>query len=138
MDGFINFFLHFFFIATFTVLIVISFLILRPFRIHRTRMYSTIALKLSYLLYLIVFILLVYLVLFYSDIPVSEEPWADTLIMKLSYVVILVSFFVPNIAIMLRRKVSKFRHEYNIFFTIVNILLSLALIITIRFFPIRL
>lgn len=137
MDGFINFFLHFFFITTFTVLIVISFLILRPFRVHRTRMYSTIALKMSYLLYLIVFILLVYLVLFYSDIPASEEPWADQLVMKLSYAIILISFFVPNIAIMLRRKVKKFRHEYNIFFTIMNILISLALAFTIRFFPIR-
>ncbi len=135
MSGFLNFFLHFIFLATFVFLIVVSFIILRPFRVHRTRMASTMALKLSYLAYLIVFITLVYLILFFSEIPSEDEPWADDLIMKLNYIVIVISFFIPNLAIMLRRKVKKMRKQYNIFFTIVNIVIAIALLFVIRFFP---
>ena len=135
MNGFLNFFLHFIFIATFVFLIVVSFIILRPFRVHRTRMVSTMALKLSYLAYLIIFITLVYLILFFSDIPLEDEHWADDLVMKLNYIVIVVSFFVPNLAIMLRRRVKKMRRQYNIFFTAINILIAIALLFVIRFFP---
>ncbi len=134
MNGFINFFLHFVFIATFVFLIIVSFIILRPFRIHRTRMASTMALKLSYLLYLAVFISLIYLVLFFSEIP-EEEAIADDLMMKLSYIIIVISFFIPNLAIMLRRKVKKLRQQYNVFFTAVNVFIVLALLFVIRYFP---
>jgi len=137
MSGFLNFFLHFIFIATFVVLVVVSFIILRPFRIHRTRMYSTVALKLSYLLYLIVFITLVYLILFFSELPEEDEPWTDDLLMKLNYAIIIISFFVPNIAIMFRRRVKKMRQQYNVIFTTVNVLITIALIFVIRLFPLR-
>lgn len=134
MSGFINFFLHFVFIATFVFLIIVSFIILRPFRVHRTRRTSTIALKLSYLLYLIVFISLIYLILFFSEIP-EEELMIDDWLMKIIYIIIVISFFIPNLAIMLRRKVKKLRQQYNIFFTIVNVLIVIALLFVIRFFP---
>ena len=55
MNGFLNFLLHLIFIATFVFLYVVSIIILRPFRKHRKRPVSTIALKMSYLLYLAVF-----------------------------------------------------------------------------------
>lgn len=135
MSGFINFFLHFVFIAIFVFLIIVSFIILRPFRIHRTRMVSTLALKLSYLLYLVVFIALVYLILFFSVIPEEEELLTDDWIMNLCYAIIVISFFVPNLAIMLRRKVKKLRQQYNVFFTVVNVFIVLALLFVIKYFP---
>ena len=137
MNGFLNFFLHFIFIATFVFLIVVSFILLRPFRAHSTRRISTMALKLSYLLYLIVFILLVYLILFFSEMPEEDEPWADDWLMRLCYIVIIISFFIPNLAIMLRRKVKKMRQEYNVIFTVINVMITLALLFVIRCFPLR-
>ncbi|MGC9341215.1 MAG: hypothetical protein ACP5E3_00795, partial [Bacteroidales bacterium] len=100
MNGFLNFFLHFIFIATFIFLIVVSFILLRPFRVHSTRRVSTMALKLSYLVYLIIFITLVYMVLFFSEIPGEDEAWADDWMMKICYIIIIISFFIPNLAIM--------------------------------------
>jgi uncharacterized membrane protein YhaH (DUF805 family) len=94
------------------------------------------ALKLSYLVYLVVFITLVYLVLFFSEIPAEDEAWADDWMMKLCYIIIIISFFIPNLAIMLRRKVKKLRQEYNILFTVVNVLIAIALLAVIRCFPI--
>lgn len=135
MSGFINFFLHFVFIATFIFLIIVSFIILRPFRVHRTRMASTMALKLSYLLYLIVFITLIYLILFFSEIPEEEELMTDDWLMRLIYIIIVISFFIPNLAIMLRRKVKKLRQQYNILFAVVNVFIVIALLFVIRFFP---
>lgn len=137
MNGFLNFFLHFIFIATFVFLIVVSFILLRPFRAHSTRRISTMALKLSYLMYLIVFILLVYLILFFSEMPEEDEPWADDWLMRLCYIVIIISFFIPNLAIMLRRKVKKMRQEYNVIFTVINVMITLALLFVIRCFPLR-
>ena len=135
MGGFLNFFLHFIFLATFAFLIVVSVVILRPFRIHRTRRISTIALKLSYLLYLVIFIVLVYLILFFSDIPVEDDMWDDDLVMKISYGVIVLSFFIPNIGIMIRRKVKKLRQQYNIIFTGINLAISVALLIVMKLYP---
>lgn len=137
MNGLLNFFLHFIFIATFLFLIVVSFIILRPFRVHRTRTISTMSLKFSYLLYLIVFITLVYLILFFSDIPAENEVWADDWLMKICYTVIIISFFVPNIAIMFRRKVKKLRQAYNILFTGINAIITIALLLVMRCFPFR-
>lgn len=137
MNGFLNFFLHFIFIATFIFLIVVSFILLRPFRVHSTRRVSTMALKLSYLVYLIVFITLVYLVLFFSEIPGEDEAWADDWMMKICYIIIIISFFIPNLAIMLRRKVKKLRKEYNVIFTVVNAVIALALLFVMRCFPLN-
>jgi uncharacterized membrane protein YhaH (DUF805 family) len=93
------------------------------------------ALKLSYLLYLIVFISLIYLILFFSEVPEDEELLNDDWVLKLCYAIIVISFFVPNLAIMLRRKVKKLRQQYNIFFTIVNALIVIALVFVIQYFP---
>ncbi len=135
MSGFLNFFLHFVFIATFIFLIIVTFILLKPFRVHRTRMASTMSLKLSYLLYLMVFIMLIYLILFFSEMPEEDEFLANDLVMKLCYAIIVISFFIPNLAIMLRRKVKKLRQQYNVFFTVVNVFIVLALLFVIRCFP---
>ncbi len=127
MNGFLNFLLHLIFIGTFIFLFVVSIIILRPFRVHRKRPVSTIALKTSYLLYLAVFLVLAYLVLFHAGEPPETEDPATDRYLNIYYVVVIIAFFVPNIAIMVRRKISRFRKEYNVFFAVINVLITLSL-----------
>ena len=73
MNNFFQFLLHFIFIATFLFVYVIAIILLKPFRLHRKRKVSTIALKISYLVYLAFFLAFVYLVLFFADSEVNTE-----------------------------------------------------------------
>jgi len=123
----LNFLLHLFFIATFIFLLVVSIIILRPFRIHRKRTYSTIALKVSYLIYLAAFLLLAYLVLFYSGARPEEEEKIGKDPFLIYYIAVILAFFIPNLGIMLRRKVDKFRQQYNVIFTAINLFTTLVL-----------
>jgi hypothetical protein len=113
----------------------VSIIILRPFRIHRKRAVSTIALKVSYLIYLLAFLLLAYLVLFYSgprsedDDPVGKNPFL------IYYVAVIMAFFIPNLGIMLRRKFNKFRNQYNFIFTAINLFTTLILAFIIYTMP---
>lgn len=135
MNSFTNFLLHFIFIAVFVVLIVVSITVLKPFRVHQKRPYSTMSLKISYLLYLIAFISLAFMILFYADIPEEPDLGGSDIIMTLSYIIIILSFFIPNLAIMLRRKAKKIRQLYNVVFTVVNLLFVLAIVIVFFYFP---
>jgi hypothetical protein len=133
----LNFLLHLVFIATFVILFVVSIVILKPFRIHQKRPVSTIALKVSYLIYLLIFLLLAYLVLFYSGTPVGEEE--EKPISKnpyiIYYVAVILAFFIPNLGIMLRRRFNKFRTEYNFIFTGINLFTSMVLAFIIYTMP---
>jgi hypothetical protein len=130
-----NFLLHFIFIATFFFLYIVSIIILRPLRIHRKRPVSTISLKVSYLAYLIVFLVLAYLVLFFSDVPKDDQDQSGDSLFNIYYAIVIFSFFIPNIAIMLRRKVDKLRTAYNIIFTAVNLFVILALSFILYTYP---
>lgn len=135
MNAFTNFLLHFIFIAVFLVLIIVSVMVLKPLRIHHKRPYSTMSLKVSYLMYLVAFISLAFLILFYADIPEDADLTGDDMVMTLSYIIIILSFFIPNLAIMLRRRFKKIRQFYNIFFTIVNLIFVIAIIFVFFYFP---
>jgi len=131
MNGFLSFLLHAIFIATFSFLYVVTILILKPFRIHRKRPVSTVMYKLSYLIYLLVFIILAYLALFFSGGPDNFNEMAFDKRYTIYYIVIIIAFFVPNIAIMLRRKIKDLRVVYNYAFTIVNIIITIILCYTL-------
>lgn len=135
MVEFTNIFLHFVFIAVFAILIVVSVIILKPFRIHRKRPISTISLKVSYLLFLISFIVLTFMILFYADIPEGKEGVRDNFKLTVFYIIIMMSFFIPNIGIMFRRKVKKLRIYYNIVFTAVNVVFFIAIVLMYFYFP---
>jgi uncharacterized membrane protein YhaH (DUF805 family) len=114
---------------------VVSIIILRPFRIHRKRTISTIALKVSYLIYFLSFLILAYLVLFYSgtrsesEEPISKDPYL------LYYVAVILAFFIPNLGIMMRRKFDKLRNQYNYIFTGINLFTVLILSFIIYTMP---
>jgi uncharacterized membrane protein YqaE (UPF0057 family) len=131
----LNFLLHLVFIATFIILYVVSIIILRPFRIHPKRPVSTITLKVSYLIYLLTFLLLAYLVLFYSGSSVEEEEPTRKNPYVIYYVAVILAFFIPNLGIMLRRRFYKFRTQYNLIFTAVNLFTTLILALIIYTMP---
>jgi len=134
-DTNLNFLLHLIFIATFIFLFVVSIVILRPFRIHKKRAVSTISLKVSYLIYLFSFLILAYLVLFYSgnrsnsDESIGKDPYL------LYYIAVILAFFIPNLGIMIRRRFTKFRNQYNFIFTAINLFTSLILAFIIYTMP---
>jgi len=117
-------------------LYVVSIVILKPFRVHQKRPVSTISLKVSYLVYLLAFLLLAYLVLFYSSVPAEdEENPAGKNPFLLYYITVILAFFIPNLGIMLRRRFNKYRTNYNLIFTAINLFTALVLSFIIYIIP---
>ncbi len=120
--------LHFIFIAAFLLIYIIAIIILKPFRIHRKRPMSTIFLKASYLVYLACFLLMAYLILFFSATTEPSDDVDEERILNLLTIFSVLAFFIPNIGIMIRRRISSWRVTYNYVVTALNILISLGLI----------
>jgi hypothetical protein len=123
-----NFLLHFLFIAAFLLIYIIAIIILKPFRVHRKRPVSTIFIKLSYLIYLACFMLMAYLILFFSSSVETTEEVDEERIFNALTVFSVLAFFIPNIGIMVRRRISSWRVTYNYLVTAFNILISIGLI----------
>jgi len=130
-----NFLLHFIFIAAFLLVYVIAIIVLKPFRIHRKRPVSTIFLKSSYLIYLATFLLLAYLVLFFSITSEPKEEATEEKILNIFTIFSIFAFFVPNIGIMVRRSVKSWRVIYNYLFSGINLLIAAGLIYYITDIP---
>jgi len=123
-----SFLLHFIFIAAFLLIYIIAIIILKPFRIHRKRPVSTIFLKSSYLLYLACFMLLAYLILFFSATTEPTEEVDEEKVLNTLTLFSVLAFFIPNIGIMIRRRIGSWRVTYNYLMTALNLLISLGLI----------
>lgn len=123
-----NFLLHFIFIAAFLLIYIIAIIILKPFRIHRKRPVSTILIKASYLVYLACFLLMAYLILFFSANAEPTEEVDEEKILNMLTVFSVFAFFIPNIGIMIRRRISSWRVTYNYIVTALNFLIALGMI----------
>jgi hypothetical protein len=123
-----NFLLHFIFIAAFLLIYIIAIIILKPFRIHRKRPVSTILLKASYLVYLACFLLMAYLILFFSANTEPADSVDEEKVLNTLTVFSIFAFFIPNIGIMIRRRISSWRVTYNYIVTALNILIALGMI----------
>jgi uncharacterized membrane protein YidH (DUF202 family) len=119
------------FILSFFLFYVITVIFLKPFRIHRKRKYSTIALKVSYLLYLAVFLLFLYLLIFVEKDETVSFSTKSEVIFNPFFLLFLVSAIIPNVGIMIRRQIKKKRFEYNVFASVANILFFAYLLILI-------
>ena len=122
MDAMNNFFqniFQFFFLIGYILLYIISIIILRPFRIHKRRKKTTISLKVSYLLYFSIFLCFTYLLLFGNKVLKEDDVPYDT-IFNLHFLLFLTATVIPNLGIMVRKRILKYRIEYNVFFTIIN------------------
>ena len=123
-----TFLLHFIFIAAFLLIYIIAIIILKPFRIHRKRPVSTISIKASYLIYLACFLLMAYLILFFLPTAEPTEEMDEERILNSLTVFSVLAFFIPNIGIMIRRRVVSWRVAYNYLITGFNIAIAIGLI----------
>ena len=123
-----NFLLHFIFIAAFLLIYIIAIIILKPFRIHRKRPLSTILIKASYLIYLACFLLMAYLILFFSSSAEPTEEVDEEKILNMLTVFSIFAFFIPNIGIMIRRRIVTWRVSYNYIAAALNIVIALGMI----------
>ena len=130
MGGFFHGIFQFFFLVGYIILFIVSIIILRPFRIHKRRRGSTISLKISYLIFLALFLAFTYMLLFGDKVKDENDQPYDS-IFNIYFLIFLTATIVPNIGIMIRRRIKKNRVEYNILFTVVNLLYALYLLFLI-------
>ena len=129
MSTYSQIFLHLVFIGAFAFFVLLSGILLKPFRLHKRRPYSTAALKVSYIMYLATFLAYIYMLLFFYDIQPGVEKGIINFKLSLEYVAFLFAFVVPNIGMLARRKIKSWRVNYNLIFTIINVVIILYLMV---------
>lgn len=108
-------------ITGFSMIFMLAAVFLRPFRINRKRRNSTYMLKFSYLAYLIVALSFFYYLVFLK-VEIKDKT------NELNYIFMILSLFVPNIGILLRRKFKNNRVIYNYFFSGINFIIIMFLL----------
>ena len=109
------------------IVFALAYAYLKPHQFHKRRMLSTLLLKTSYLLYLFVLLVIIYL-------SALVKGGLENVFFGVEFFAFLVVLFVPTIGIFARKlgQFSKKREGYNYFFTIVNVLL-LVILLTMYF-----
>lgn len=106
------------------IIFALAYAYLKPHQLHKRRLLSTLLLKTSFLFYLFVLLIVVYL----SSLVKGglEEVFSG-----IEFFAFLIVLFVPTIGILARKlgHFSKNRESYNYFFTVVNIFSVLAILI---------
>jgi len=115
--------LHILLFVIFLLTYILAYNYVRPFLINRKRLLSTILFKATYMVYLLILLLFVYLFLLYGANRLEYH------ISDLMFFLLLLFLFIPNIAILLRRKIKRGRIFYNYAFTLVNILATYFLLL---------
>jgi len=112
-------------LGAFFIIIVFSlgYAYLRPHRVHKKYPVSTLLLKVSYLFYLLVLLIIVYLA--------ALKEGLDEVFMDIEFFAFLLVLFVPTIGVFARKlgHFRKKRENFYYFFTIINILSVVALIL---------
>lgn len=119
---FFNYFIRFLFIVTFFFVFSMAVVAIKPLKINKLRKWSTLFLKFSYLLYFFFFLGFIWCTLFY----INNQPEEGEHIFNIGFLVI--SFIVPNVGIIIRRKIKAFRIKYNYILTVANLVISAYII----------
>jgi hypothetical protein len=106
------------------IIFSLAFAYLKPHQLHKRRLLSTLLLKASYLLYLLVLLIVVYL-------SALVKGGLEEVFIGIEFFAFLIVLFVPNIGIFARKlgHFSKKREGYNYFFTVVNIVSIIAILV---------
>ncbi len=106
------------------IIFALAYAYLKPHQLHKRRLVSTLLLKISYLIYLLVLLIIVYL-------SALVKGGLEEVFFGIEFFAFLIVLFVPNIGILARKlgHFSKKREGYNYFFTIVNILSVFAILV---------
>ena len=105
------------------IVFALAFAYLKPYRLHKSRKISTLLLKSSYLLYILILMIIVY-------IATIDKEGLENIFMGIEFFAFLIVLFVPTVAILARKlgKFSKKREGYNYLFSVINFGSTLALI----------
>jgi len=106
------------------IVFALAYAYLKPHQLHKRRMLSTLLLKTSYLFYLFILLVIIYL-------SALVRGGLEKVFFGVEFFAFLIVLFVPTIGIFARKlgQFSKKREGYNYFFTIVNMLLIVVLLI---------
>ena len=102
----------------------LAYAYLKPHQLHKRRLFSTLLLKGSYLLYLLILLIVIYL-------SALVNGGLEKVFMGVEFFAFLVVLFVPTIGIFARKlgQFSKKREGYNYFFTVVNFLSIISILV---------
>ena len=102
----------------------LAYAYLKPHLLHKRRLASTLVLKISYLSYLLILLVVIYL-------SALVRGGLEEVFFGVEFFAFLIVLFVPTIGIFARKlgQFSKKREGYNYFFTAVNILSVIAILI---------
>jgi hypothetical protein len=102
----------------------LAYAYLKPHQLHKRRLVSTLLLKGTYLLYLLILLIVVYL-------SAIVNGGLEKVFPNVEFFAFLVVLFVPTIGIFARKlgQFSKKREGYNYFFSIVNILSIMSILV---------
>ena len=106
------------------IVFALAYAYLKPHQLHKRRLYSTLLLKISYLVYLLVLLIIIYL-------SALVKSGLEEVFFGIEFFAFLIILFVPTIGIFARKlgQFSKNREGYNYFFTVVNVLSIVALLL---------
>ena len=113
---------HFLLMVVFLIIYVLAFIIIKPLLLNHKRLISTLSLKISYLLYLLVLLISVYLFMFYGPSDIENQ------LSEAFFFSLLFSLFVPNFGILFRRNYKKYRKQYNYIFSFINLAITVFII----------
>lgn len=113
---------HFLLLIVFLIIYVLAFIIVKPFLFNHRRLISTLSLKLSYLIYLAILLVCVYLFMFYGPSDIENQ------LSEVFFFTLLTCLFIPNMGILFRRNFKKYRRFYNYLFSAINLIISFFLI----------
>jgi len=106
----------------------LAYAYLKPHQFHKRRKISTLFLKVSYLLYLLVLLIVIYMSTLFKG-------GLENVFNGVEFFAFLLVIFVPTIGIFARtmEQFSKSRENYNYFFSAVNVLSIVAILIMYYF-----
>jgi hypothetical protein len=106
------------------IVFALAYAYLKPHQLHKRRMISTLLLKISYLVYLLVLLVIIYL-------SALVRGGLETVFYGIEFFAFLIVLFVPTIGIFARKlgQFSKKREGYNYFFTVVNVFSIVAILL---------
>ncbi|MBK8883997.1 MAG: hypothetical protein IPN67_16950 [Bacteroidales bacterium] len=102
----------------------LAYAYLKPHQLHKRRLISTLLLKASYLLYLLILLVIVYL-------SALVEGGLEKVFVGVEFFAFLIVLFVPTIGVFARKlgQFAKKREGYNYFFTIINVLSIVSILV---------
>lgn len=113
-------------LGVFFIIIVfaLAYAYLKPHQFHKRRLVSTLLLKTSFLVYLLILLIIIYL-------SALVREGLEEVFYGIEFFAFLVVLFVPTIGIFARKlgQFSKKREGYNYFFSVVNVLSIIALLL---------